>query len=96
MKHSYDYTELVPVTENVNHGALDNKGKGDGRPHYFLYPTYPLDKSLRNGLVNLFEHYNYIFKYGEFRASINCETLPNLTNVSLFKDGECFVKINLR
>ena len=97
VKHSYDYTELVPVTENVNHGALDNKGKDDGRPHYFLYPTFPLDKSLRNGLVNLFEHYNYIFKYGEFPLQLlTVKNLQNLINVSLFKDGECLVKINLR
>ena len=63
---SYDYHDVELVAENLNHGALDNKGKNDTKAHYHLLPTFPLGKAFIDSLDKYRENWNFIRKYGEF------------------------------
>jgi len=59
-KHNYTFNELLLVVNNCNHGALYCNPKQIDNSHYFLLRTFPLDKSLKDAIINLFESINYI------------------------------------
>jgi len=73
-KHNYTFNELLLVVNNCNHGALYCNPKQFDNSHYFLLRTFPLDKSLKDAMINLFESINYILKYGQFPPEFDVNT----------------------
>ena len=56
----YTYEQLAYVSEDLNHGALDEN------EHYFLLETKLFKGSLIKSLQDLLHNLKHILKYGEF------------------------------
>jgi hypothetical protein len=63
-KVEYSYEELLRVTEDLNHGGMDEDG------HFFLLSTSLYTHSLHKALDSLFTNLKFILQYGEFSSLV--------------------------